>query len=79
VANIHCYAQGDPGLDRHLAFRDYLRAHPGLAAEYDAVKQKSRDLFPYDVYGYNDEKDPWIRQKEREALEWAARRGSQTP
>lgn len=73
VANVHCYQKGDPELHRHLAFRDYLRAHPHLAAEYEGEKLRARDRHPDDTFAYNDEKDAWIRQKEREALEWAAR------
>lgn len=71
VANIHCYASGSPGLHRHLAFRDYLRAHPQVAAEYEREKLRARDLFPYDVWAYNDEKDRWIRRTEAAALQWA--------
>lgn len=72
VANIHCFQSGSPELERHLAFRDYLREHPGLAKEYEREKLRARDLFPYDVYSYNDEKNPWIRKTERAALDWAS-------
>jgi GrpB-like predicted nucleotidyltransferase (UPF0157 family) len=74
LANIHCYQSGTPELFRHIAFRDYLRAHPQRAAEYQAEKLRARDLHPLDGFAYNDEKDAWIRQAERESLEWALAR-----
>ena len=40
IANIHIYAINHPEADRHLAFRDYLRAHPDVVAEYAALKQR---------------------------------------
>jgi len=30
----------------HLAFRDYLELHPGIAKEYSALKRKLADRFP---------------------------------
>jgi len=37
--HIHLCVLGSEHERRHLAFRDYLRAHPEVAAEYVAVKQ----------------------------------------
>lgn len=50
-----------------------MRAHPGLAAEYEAEKLRARDLNPDDLFAYNDEKNAWTRQKERQALDCASR------
>lgn len=32
--HVHVYAQGHPGIARHLIFRDYLREHPEAARAY---------------------------------------------
>src|SRR5262245_9918716 len=34
IANIHIFAETDPTVDRHLAFRDLLRTRPDLVTAY---------------------------------------------
>jgi len=70
TAQLHCYEDGSTDITRHLAFRDYLRAHPELAAEYDRVKAECQRRHPGDSHAYGDCKEAWIRNAEADALEW---------
>jgi GrpB-like predicted nucleotidyltransferase (UPF0157 family) len=70
---LHCYADGDSSVARHLAFRDYLRTHPFLAKEYEFEKIRAASVVSDDVNAYNDEKDAWIKRVEKDALAWYAR------
>ena len=60
-------------IERHLAVRDYLRCHPEDAAAYGALKRALAARFPYDIDGYCDGKEEFVRRLEQEALAW--RRG----
>jgi GrpB-like predicted nucleotidyltransferase (UPF0157 family) len=71
--NVHCYEQSNPEVTRHLAFRDYLRAHPDVAREYEAQKIRAAQLQPDDVLLYNDAKNDWIKDTEKLALAWYGR------
>jgi GrpB-like predicted nucleotidyltransferase (UPF0157 family) len=53
---------------RHLAFRDYLLAHPVLAEEYSELKQTPGKKFPHDIDGYMDGKDEFIKNAEKLAM-----------
>ena len=76
VAQLHFFTIGSREAHRHLAFRDYLRAHPEAAAAYAAVKRRARDRHPHDSQAYGAEKQPWIDGVEAQALAWYSDRNA---
>ncbi|SMO44929.1 GrpB family protein [Melghirimyces algeriensis] len=69
--HVHVFKQGSPDVHRHLAFRDYLRAHPDIADQYGSLKQRLARDYPTDIIAYMDGKDPFIKGVEQKALRWA--------
>lgn len=73
---IHLFAEESAAdIARHLAVRNYLRAHPAEAAEYGALKRKLAARFPEDIEGYCDGKDAFVRALQERALQWELAHG----
>lgn len=68
---LHVVEIGGDFWVRHLAFRDYLRAHPEMAREYAALKRELAARSA-DVFAYTAGKDDFIARVE--ALAISARR-----
>jgi GrpB-like predicted nucleotidyltransferase (UPF0157 family) len=69
--HVHvCEAGGEDAL-RHVALRDFLRAHPGEAASYAALKRRLVARHPQDRLAYIDGKAAHLTALERRALAWA--------
>lgn len=70
--HLHVFASGSPHITRHLAFRDYLRAHPERAAAYSGLKR----ALAADPASYVERKGPFVQAVQAEALAWAAARNN---
>jgi GrpB-like predicted nucleotidyltransferase (UPF0157 family) len=67
--HIHLVEQGSDFWPRHLLFRDYLRAHPEQAREYEQLKRRLAPQFD-DVNDYAEAKTEFIRAAEARARDW---------
>jgi len=50
--NLYVCPAGTIGVVNQVAVRDYLRAHPEVAAQYGALKKRLADRFPGDIDSY---------------------------
>lgn len=66
---IHIFQADDwNNIGRHLAFRDYMRTHKKERDEYANIKKALAQKFPYDIDGYCDGKENFVREIEERAL-----------
>jgi GrpB-like predicted nucleotidyltransferase (UPF0157 family) len=68
--NVHAFEAGSEEAERHLAFRDYMIAHPSEAQRYGELKRRLADEHPQDFDGYMDGKDGFIKEMDRRAALW---------
>lgn len=67
---IHTFQTGSPDLERHLAFRDYMIAHPEEAQKYSELKRNLAAEHPQNSDGYMDGKDGFIKEVDIKAAKW---------
>ncbi|MEP6908558.1 MAG: GrpB family protein [Pseudoxanthomonas sp.] len=73
---VHAFTAGVPDVVRHVAFRDYMRAHLLVAAEYGGLKERLAAAYPHDINAYNQGKDAFVKEHEQRALLWTATAGA---
>lgn len=67
---IHAFEVGDANITRHLAFREYLKAHPEIKQDYSKLKVKVARECQNNIELYCDGKDSFIKEHEVKALNW---------
>ena len=67
---VHAFQAGSTGATRHLAFRDYMIAHPDAARTYSSLKESLALQHPDDFEAYMDGKDSFIQEHEAKAVVW---------
>ena len=70
--HLHAFRVESPDITRHLAFRDYMRAHPDEARTYGRLKLRLAAEHPDDMDAYMDGKDGYVKALQARALEWRA-------
>lgn len=66
---VHIFQTDDwNNIERHLAFRDYMRTHDKERNEYAQIKKDLAQKFPYDIDRYCDGKEDFVREMEERAL-----------
>lgn len=68
--HIHFYGVGDPEIERHLAFRNYLRTHPDAIKKYGSLKKELSQRFPNDIEAYISGKEELVSEIEKKAMDW---------
>lgn len=71
--HIHTFTVGSAQVTRHLAFRDYMIAHPEEAQSYSELKRRLAREYPTNIDGYMDGKDGFIQEIDRKAAQWQVR------
>jgi GrpB-like predicted nucleotidyltransferase (UPF0157 family) len=58
--HLYVCPHGSPGLQNHLAVRDYLRLHRETAQAYGELKKRLAREFPHDIESYIDGKTDFL-------------------
>jgi len=68
--HVHAFEAGSAEAERHLAFRDYMLAHPADAQRYSELKRRLAEEHAQSADGYMDGKDGFIKEMDRRAARW---------
>jgi GrpB-like predicted nucleotidyltransferase (UPF0157 family) len=69
--HLHVCEAGSGHEFRHLAVRDFLRAHDDEATRYAALKRQVAGRHPLDRLAYIEGKSPYVAALEARAVRWA--------
>ena len=73
--HLHVCEAGSEHELRHVAVRDFLRAHDEEAARYEALKRRVAGRHPQDRLAYMEGKSAHVAALEARAVMWARERG----
>ena len=69
--HVHCFESGSEQVSRHIAFRDFLLAHPTRAQEYSDLKSRLIADGVTTSGQYQALKAPFIEAILRDVIEWS--------
>ncbi len=68
--HIHFYEMGNTEIERHLAFRNYLRTHPDVLKKYGSLKKELSQRYSRDIEAYISGKEQLVSEIEKKAMDW---------
>jgi GrpB-like predicted nucleotidyltransferase (UPF0157 family) len=68
--HIHIFETANEEIARHLAFRDFMIAHPEEAQKYSQLKQILAKKYPLDIEKYIEGKNSYIKEIDDRAKKW---------
>lgn len=68
--HIHIFESGNPEIERHKLFVEFMNAHPDKAAEYDKLKMKLLNKHKEEPDKYSQGKAVFIQSMDAEAIKW---------
>lgn len=69
--HVHVFGEGSPNVTQHLAFRDFMNAHPHWAKRYSELKSALVRQHPDSIELYMEGKDGFIKRMNELALRWS--------
>lgn len=72
--HLHIRERGDPQINRHINFRDYVISHPDDARAYEKLKLKLAEQFVNDINSYVFGKDRLVQEIDARAKRWPGRK-----
>jgi GrpB-like predicted nucleotidyltransferase (UPF0157 family) len=73
--HLHVFQSGHPDIERHLVFRDYLRANPDAAKDYERLKEILAERYPKASGRYTEAKSEFILSMDEVARYWIEQKG----
>ncbi len=68
--HFHVFQDGNPQIDRHLAFRDFMNAHPQWAQAYSDLKLSLVAKYSESIMDYHEGKSDFIQRIDQLAAAW---------
>lgn len=68
--HVHIYETGNPEIQRHVLFVQFLTRHPDRAADYERLKKRLAELYKTSPEKYSEQKSDFIKDVDIEALAW---------
>lgn len=68
--HLHFFEEGSPNIIRHIALREYLKAHPNARRSYGGLKRSLAWEYPFNMKAYVEGKHEFVRELECRAIRW---------